>query len=169
MVQALETSNAIWKEFRDVSMEAYKANELLTVMLGKLKHKCPTRTTTGTGQLPPFTFANTGLPSDPPTTFPRDDIRPEHSAAMTLGLLSSGGVASSSVPMFDRGFSPTPSGNVAMSDASSGLTPGYAPEAAVGDPTASLFTMLGQQGNLLDMPANFEWVGRCSLENTMSG
>ncbi len=67
---ALETSCNIWKTMTDVSMEAFKASELLTVMLEHF-HALPAQ------QAPLF----------PSAAGPVND---EQNAAMTLGLLQSG-------------------------------------------------------------------------------
>ena len=197
MILALETSNSIWKELRDQSLEAYKANEVLTVMLEKLKHTRPSRGTLSATVPLLFPFANgdakvgtttaasaeggLGASVDPTVgqvqAFTQGEIKPEHSAAMTLELLSSGGVNSSgpaastgmeSTLLFDHGFSPTPMGHLPINDTTSGPTLNYGSGSdanvnVVGDPTASLFTMFGQHGNMMDMPANFDWVSHFCL------
>ena len=197
MILALETSNSIWKELRDQSIEAYKANKVLTVMLEKLKHTHPSRgTLAATVPLPlPFTNGDatvgttvaasaeggSGALVDPTVgqgqNFTQGEIKPEHSAAMTLGLLSSGGVNSSgpaastgmgTTLLSDRSFLASSMGNLPINDTTPGLTLDYesssdANVSVVGDPTASLFTMFGQHGNMMGIPANFDWVSHfCS-------
>lgn len=162
MMQSLERANAIWQELRDQSIEAYKANETLTIMLRKLKNTC-TNGTTRAPDTTPFFFGGLGESGNEGTlNFTPGDIKPEHSAAMTLGMLSSGGVTSNQgATMFDRGYQSTPSRNIDMSN-SPGPMPNYTADptnSVPGDITASFYTGLGQAGNnLMDMPANFDWV-----------
>ena len=177
MMQALETSNTIWAELRDESMEAYKANEVLTVMLGKLTKRYPSASST-TAPAPSTSYAfasHGGYEDDRSATFVPDDSKPEHSAAMTLGMLSSGGVTSNTAAgVLDRraypsslsaGNTPTPmntdSPGFSMLNSYSAADP---MQAMTGDATSSsLFTMLGQQSsNMMDMPASYDWVGSLS-------
>ena len=77
MLQALEISQQIWKESQETSIEAYKASNIIGVMLEKLRSPLE-------------------KPAQGPTTsevfaqFDDANVKPEHSAAMTLGMLSSG-------------------------------------------------------------------------------
>ncbi|KAK1837329.1 hypothetical protein QBC39DRAFT_246275 [Podospora conica] len=83
MIRYLELTRDIWSGLGHTSMEAVKATSILDIMLAKIKRP-----------------GSTDQP--PPTTHPlfpgssNDDMRPEHSAAMTLGMLSGGGVATPS-------------------------------------------------------------------------
>ncbi|KAI9780619.1 MAG: hypothetical protein M1835_004455 [Candelina submexicana] len=119
MMEALEMSKSIWEESQDHSMEAYKASKSLIVMLDKLK-----RTSTGNAI---SRQAQTPFPPSgrAPLVFPQEDSKPEHSAAMTLGMLSNGGVAPSAATMYERGFPTTAGGETAMGDASAGMTSQY--------------------------------------------
>lgn len=163
MLQALERSNAIWQELQDQSIEAYKANKTLTIMLQKVKNASVNGTSRAPDIASPFSFgALGGLGNEATSNFASDDIKPEHSAAMTLGMLSSGGVTSNAAAaMFDRGYQSTPSRNIGLAN-SPGPTPNYHTDptnSVSNDLNASLFTGLGQQGNNpMDMPANFDWV-----------
>ncbi|KAI9790179.1 MAG: hypothetical protein M1816_005379 [Peltula sp. TS41687] len=166
MLQALEKSNAIWQELQDQSMEAYKANKTLTVMLRKLKNVFVNGNAKAPDRASPFSFASLGGIGGNERTpnFASEDIKPEHSAAMTLGMLSSGGVtsnAAAAAALFDRGYQSTPSRNLVLGN-SPGFTPNYITDptnSVSGDINASLFAGLGQQGNnLMDMPATFDWV-----------
>ncbi|KAH8657045.1 fungal-specific transcription factor domain-containing protein [Tricladium varicosporioides] len=152
MLKALETSLSIWNESRDTSMEAYKASQVLGIMLEKLK--CPSKQ------------------ADPPTTAEAfaqfDEAKPEHSAAMTLGMLS-GGLTPNSAAMFGS-MSQSPGGtnygamDLRMTDTTgTGLTP-YAqndtnPFANMNS-VASPFSVFNNPGGgtaMMDMPANLDW------------
>ncbi|KAF2132989.1 hypothetical protein P153DRAFT_382610 [Dothidotthia symphoricarpi CBS 119687] len=97
MLAAEETAVNIWGSLKDHSMEAYKAHMTLSVMVNELKTDRMTRQTQ-----PAFPSA----PSLFPVPAPMDDsnVAPEHSAAMTLGMLSTGGMASSSANMFEQRY-----------------------------------------------------------------
>lgn len=165
MMQALEAANVIWREYRDQCYEAYKANELITVMLERLT-KPGTRTAAmSPDALSPFSFGGLGgLGDEASPSFAHDDGKPEHTAAMTLGMLSSGGVppgSAAAAAMYDRSYPFSPSRNLPVTD-SPGPTLNYPADpaqSASGDFNASLVSMLGQPSNqLMDMPANFDWV-----------
>jgi len=158
MLQALETSQQIWKESQETSMEAYKASNIIGVMLEKLR--CPQ-----------------GKPAEGPTTsevfaqFDDANLKPEHSAAMTLGMLS-GGLSPNSAAIFNSALQ-SPRGtsyNFDMSmggdssGASTGLTPNFG--ADVANPFTSLnsvaspFSVFGNAGSgtgMMDVPANLDW------------
>merc|ERR1711964_793417 len=125
MLAALETSQSIWKESAESSMEAYKASGVLGIILEKLKmtEKKDRPTTTEV-------FAQVD----------EDSLRPEHSAAMTLGMLS-GGLTPNSAAMFN-----------AMAQ-----SPG-------GTRYSGMDTNMGQSSNntgsgigMMDVPGNLDW------------
>lgn len=99
MMQAVEHCIIIWESVRDQSMEAYKASVTLRVMVEKLKahqggQKAPTpypqqQPGLSYQRAPNFGMFPNGNVSDVNT----DDLPPEQSAAMTLGMLSSGGMS----------------------------------------------------------------------------
>lgn len=94
MMRALETSQSIWNETVDTSMEAYKASNIIGIILEKLKATSP------------------APPSEPTTAevFARfDEEKPEHSAAMGLGMLS-GGLSPNSAAAFNAMMSQSPRG-----------------------------------------------------------
>ncbi|KAI9722611.1 MAG: hypothetical protein M1812_001542 [Candelaria pacifica] len=119
MMEALETSKSIWEESQDRSIEAYKASKSLSVMLDKLKCN-PTGNANGRQAQTPFKSSGGA-----PLPFPPEDSKPEHSAAMTLGMLSNGGVAPNAATMYERGFPTTPGGGTTMGDASVGIASQY--------------------------------------------
>ena len=163
MIRAIEVSNDIWKETRDQSIEAYKASSILTVILDKMSRLQGA----GRPQQNPFPFPGMGAPSMGTTTdgqaygAPAEE-KPEHSAAMTLGMLSNGGMTPNSATLFNSGaFGSNVNGNTSMGDIqASGLTPNYSMEdAANGIPAApSPLSFLGNAGLGGDMPANLDWV-----------
>ncbi|KAF4633065.1 hypothetical protein G7Y89_g5061 [Cudoniella acicularis] len=159
MLKALETSQEIWKQSAETSMEAYKASNILGIMLEKLK--CPK-----------------GQPAEGPTTtteafaqFDEDNLRPEHSAAMTLGMLS-GGLTPNSAAMFGS-TAQSPGGtryanmdmSMADSSGSTGLTPNnfameninpFAAMNSVASPF-SVFNNASSGTGMMDVPANLDW------------
>ena len=99
VLNALDTAIAIWEGLKDQSMEAYKAHALLSIMLEQLKQHRANQMQQGMAAYAP--------------TMAMDDanVAPEHSAAMTLGMLSSGGLATNSANMFDTRY-PAPMNNM---------------------------------------------------------
>jgi hypothetical protein len=81
LVRALEESRDVWMGNRDLSMEAYKASELLNVLLYHIK-------------LPysPSQPQNAPLPAGNPQS--QGSNNDEQNAAMTLGMLQAGGLGS---------------------------------------------------------------------------
>ncbi|RDW95299.1 hypothetical protein BP5796_01062 [Coleophoma crateriformis] len=158
MLKALETSQEIWKGSSETSMEAFKASRILGIMLEKLNNARQAR-------------------QDGPTTsaevfaqFDEENLKPEHSAAMTLGMLS-GGLSPNSAAVFNNlGQSPggTRYGNLdmTMNDASgsTGLTPNYGLDStnpfsnfnSVASPF-SIFNNAESGQGMMDMPANLNW------------
>ena len=119
MLQSLEISQQIWNESAEESMEAYKASNILKIMLETIK------------------TPKASKPHDPATTevfaqFDQDNLKPEHSAAMTLGMLS-GGLSPNSAAIFNN-MGQSPRGtfypnnyDITMGETSSstGLTPNF--------------------------------------------
>ena len=81
LLRALEESRDIWTGLRDESMEAYKASEVLNVLLAQLR--LPNGALQGRNDQPQYGVANQNGVQDHPDE--------KQNAAMTLGLLSSGG------------------------------------------------------------------------------
>ncbi|KAF3040151.1 hypothetical protein E8E12_009278 [Didymella heteroderae] len=119
MLDAIDTAVGIWEGLKDHSMEAYKAYTTLSVMLSQLKKDRTARQAQGS-----FSSASTF-----PTNTPMDDanVAPEHSAAMTLGMLSTGGMTPNSANMFEQRYPPSMANllNDPLPQQSSGLTPNY--------------------------------------------
>ncbi|KAL8909983.1 MAG: hypothetical protein Q9171_004716 [Xanthocarpia ochracea] len=163
MIRALETSIDIFKETRDTSMESYKASEILTIMINKTKNHVQGTSVSGSRQAPmtPFPFpsmanGNTTSPYGPPQM----EDKPEHSAAMTLGMLSSGGLTpNSSAALYNNHGNGYPSTtNMENVQQSSGLTPNYSMEQAPnGIPSAPSPFSFMTGGLQSDMPVNLDW------------
>jgi hypothetical protein len=129
MMAALQRSKEIWDESRDVSMEAWKASNVIGVMLSKLLMQAP------------------GIEDTPSANFePADE---KQNAAMTLGLLSSGmspmnpGPPPFTDPMFKMSDSPM----------GTGMGTGAAEIPGALSPFSSMF------GQMPDMQVNLDWVG----------
>ncbi|CAI6332154.1 unnamed protein product [Periconia digitata] len=97
MLDAIETAVGIWDGLKDGSMEAYKAHSTLNVMLNQLKEHHATRQHQRS-----FPAASSTFPA--PSPMDDSNVAPEHSAAMTLGMLSSGGMTPNSANMFDTRY-----------------------------------------------------------------
>ena len=158
MIQALELSNDIWTETRDQSMESYKASEILTVMIKKLKY-CGHHPKNHQSQNP-YLFSN--LAENPVTYRSQVEEKPEHSAAMTLGMLSNGGMTTNTSARFNGSYPSMASNNISLGETQlSGQTPGYPMEqSTAGTASTSIpFTFLGTGNPMLEMPpANLDWV-----------
>lgn len=168
MIRALEVSQEIFREMNDKSMESYKASEVLTVMLEKLKYRSNQKIhRPPQGMFPGF--AGAFIPGlDSSTAFGHQmEEKPEHSAAMTLGMLSNGGMTPNSAALFNGAYPPGSGNNASISDVQpSGLTPNYPMEQTVNGsaPAASPFSFLANGNPMVDMPpVNLDWV--CNLLN----
>jgi hypothetical protein len=162
MLDAMETAVNIWEGLKDHSMEAYKAHTTLSVMLNQLKADRPTRQPQHNG----FQAATSAFPQ--PSPMDESNVAPEHSAAMTLGMLSTGGITPNSANMFEQRYPASMANllNDPIPHQSTGLTPQYnvaasgpGPENAP-SPFSNLFGANLFQN--LDLPPtdNLNWV-RC--------
>ena len=149
MITMIEASRDIWNDQKDRMMEAFKAFHILNVMLEKIntmRAQHAARLAQGA-----FSYAAPGSQSSQYSP-PQDDEKPEHSAAITLGMLSSGGLSTGPFP-------PTPTSNstATMTDVpSTGLTPNFAMEqaqAAGQSPFNNFFS-----GASVEAPINLDWV-----------
>ena len=125
MIRALEVSLDIWKETSDQSIEAYKASAILTIMLKKMRSSRPQR---GRGTQNSFPFPSSSSTAENSQTFDAPvEEKPEHSAAMTLGMLSSGGIGPNNSTQFNGGAFPTTTADSSMNNVQTnmGLTPGF--------------------------------------------
>lgn len=127
MIAALEQSKAIWTELKDKSMDAYKASGVLGVMLDNIK-------ATRQDQSNPMF-----------NTDPQDE---KQNAAMTLGLLSSGGLPSPNAPN-STAFEPKSHTENLLGMSNSDGMAANAP---------SPFSMFGATGQLQDANMSLDWV-----------
>lgn len=190
MMQAVEHCITIWEGVRDQSMEAYKASVALRVMVEKLKtHQERQRSglqyAQPAQQLPyPQRTQNFGMfPNGIVADVNTDDLPPEQSAAMTLGMLSSGGM--SPAPGFGANNTQMTSNaekqtypsmaallNEPMTDRT-GLTPQYSgpdPSSINGNgmtgAASPMSQMLAQSGNFMGMDGmgtDIDWVRQTDL------
>jgi hypothetical protein len=120
MLDAIETAVGIWDGLKDHSMEAYKAHTTLSVMLAQLKKDRLSRQSQGS-----FSSAASMFPVN--ATMDDANVAPEHSAAMTLGMLSTGGISSNSANMFEQRYPASMANllNDPTPQQSTGLTPQF--------------------------------------------
>ena len=162
MFGAIERAVLIWETLKDQSMEAYKASAVLKVMLDKLKNHQVLRQQLHNN----FSFSSSanGVAAD-------GHVAPEHSAAMTLGMMSTG-MTPDAMGMYDRGYMPQ------QTQTTTGLTPQTASDPpqsvrgssvmtpmAGGTPFSNLFgpNFGGFEGFDLP-PTGLDWVSPCPLE-----
>ena len=189
MMHAVEQCIMIWDSVKEISMEAYKASIALRVMLDKLKamFSQPSRmhNVQVAGQSvsnPTFRPSFGAFPNGNISDLQTDDLPPEQSAAMTLGMLSSGGMSPG--PNFNMnlgGGQGNSGGEKSCYPASmagllneplperTGLTPGYSgPDAGgqnVGGAASPFTQMFGQSGNFMGMEGlggDIDWVSLLS-------
>lgn len=157
MLDAIETAVGIWDGLKEHSMEAYKAHATLNVMLSQLKEHQATRQ-----QQRPFSSTSPTFQTSP---MDEANVAPEHSAAMTLGMLSTGGMTPNSANMFETRYPANMANllNDPVPQQSSGLTPNFngatsGPENAP-SPFSNLFGAgLGFQNMDLPSTDNIDWV-----------
>ncbi|KAK3724881.1 hypothetical protein LTR37_000929 [Vermiconidia calcicola] len=178
MLKAVEHTITIWEEVREQSMEAYKASTALKVMFDKLTtHQAQQNMLQGeqrqqqpAANAVPRGHPNFGaFPNGTMSDINTDDMPPEQSAAMTLGMLSSGGMSPNS--NFNMNMNQMGSGaekqsypaslagllNQPLPEQRTGLTPGYSgqdpmPPGQSFTGAASPFTsMFGQGANFLGL------------------
>jgi hypothetical protein len=123
MIRALELSQSIWNESKDTSMEAYKASNIIGIVLEKVKNNASSSTN-------PASSASASVPPEqtPASTadvFAQfDEEKPEHSAAMGLGMLS-GGLSPISGAAFNSMMAQSPRGtNYGATSAAGGFDVG---------------------------------------------
>jgi hypothetical protein len=160
MFRALETTQKIWNESSDISIEAYKAANIITLMLDKVRRQAR-------APQPPVESRTT---QEMFASFD-DNLQPEHSAAMTLGMLSTGGLTPNTAAMFNGGIL-SPGGtkynnidmNMADGTTGTGMTPNYGMDMSnlnsAASPFSQVFGNMGS-GTGMDIPNNLDWV--CTL------
>lgn len=162
MIRALEVSNDIWKETKDQSMESYKASEILTIIIDKMKNRGPAgRPASSLFPFPSMANANSmSSPYPVPPQQARMEEKPEHSAAMTLGMLSSGGLTPNSAALFNNqngnGYA---TNNTNMNEMQgSGLNPSYSSMEQAASGISSAPSPFSFMTGGADTPVNLDWV-----------
>ncbi|KAF7945277.1 hypothetical protein EAE96_010055 [Botrytis aclada] len=157
MLKAVETSQSIWSETVEESMESFKASKTLNIILDKLK---ASRNPAANASATPMST------TDAFSQFDDENLKPEQSAAMTLGMLS-GGLSPNSAAMFNSMGQSSGYTNMDLNmdgSGGTGLTPypldnNLNPFANM-NAGSSPFSMFGNTGNapgVMDLPANLDW------------
>jgi hypothetical protein len=160
MIKTLEDVGDIWSNLSQESVEAFKAWNILRIMLEKIKNPEPT---------PAGTCAPPAQAENLFGNFGSGDMQPEHTAAITLGMLS-GGLA-------PNGSFQSP-GGTAYPNLDLGMTMGtgaglsstldFQPDVGGANNEASpfsMFTNLGSNSNMA-LDQNFDWVSWLQLEQS---
>ncbi|KAM7214679.1 Fungal specific transcription factor domain containing protein [Rhypophila decipiens] len=157
MISSLELTRDIWKGLADGSMEAVKASNILEIMLQKIKSPSPSK-------VAPASQPEVTMEGDVFGTTSSSVAQSEHSAAVTLGMLSGGMTPNTAAP-FNAVQSPGGTSypslgmDIGMSGpgVGSGMTPDFSGEALGGTGAASPFSMFNSMsGNNVDF-GNFDW------------
>jgi len=163
MVSCLEKTRDIWEGLADGSVEAFKAFNILRIVLGKIKQ--PSSSPTLSPPDDPAAAASSLLKTNMFSSEPSADMQPEHSAAMTLGMLS-GGMTPNTAALFGTVHSPGGTAYPAIDPALSGAgdTTGLSPPDFQSDLLAGFNTagsplsMFNTMGDSMDFTSNFDWV-----------
>ncbi|KAG7134198.1 Trichosetin biosynthesis cluster transcription factor TF23 like protein [Verticillium longisporum] len=146
MIGNLELTRDVWKGLADTSMEAFKASKVLEIMLEKIRSPEPSEPIPeGTD---PFAEADTS-----------QDMHPEHSAAVTLGMLSGGMTPNTAAVLasMQQADSQTTFGDVDFGmSGGTGMTPNFPQDIDMNVPQ-SPFSMFGNLEAGGDLMANFDW------------
>lgn len=184
MLNAVEHCITIWEVVREHSMEAFKASAALRVMVDKLKahreqqqymEQLPESQREAAQRLQNFkgrghpTFG--AFPNGNFADVNPDDLPPEQSAAMTLGMLSSGGMSPNSNFGMNLENKAYPASMAGMLNETipvrTGLTPQYSGPDTSGQTLAGaaspFSSMFGQGGNFVGMDGlggDIDWVSQ---------
>ncbi|KAM0571626.1 hypothetical protein ACHAP9_003356 [Verticillium nonalfalfae] len=146
MIGNLELTRDVWKGLADTSIEAFKASKVLEIMLEKIRSPEPSEPIPeSTG---PFAEADTS-----------QDMHPEHSAAVTLGMLSGGMTPNTAAVLasMQQADSQTTFGDVDFGmSGGTGMTPNFPQDIDMNVPQ-SPFSMFGNLEAGGDLMANFDW------------
>lgn len=164
MISSLELTRDIWKGLADTSMEALKASNTLEIMLQKIKSSSDAEGSMSPPRGPVAAVSGTAGPAE---------LKLEHSAAVTLGMLSSGttpGLSASfntmqAPPGTTYGtLEPSPDSTTAGTGTSTagmgGLSAYEFPTTMLGlDGTPSPLSMFDNMASgTVDFPGDFDWV-----------
>ncbi|EXJ78104.1 hypothetical protein A1O3_09265 [Capronia epimyces CBS 606.96] len=150
LIRALEESRDVWLANRDFSIEAYKASELLNVLIYHIKLPSSPSNPQHT-QIPPGTRQGPGSSND------------EQTAAMTLGMLQAGGLSSTG-----QGANLTQTGspggqwdkpgfNAGFAAAGESINPGLFGAITANGPSAFPAGLLGGAIGELGQGMNLDW------------
>ncbi|KAI0490165.1 fungal-specific transcription factor domain-containing protein [Xylaria cf. heliscus] len=147
MTKTLEDVRDIWSNLSQESVEAFKAWNILRIMLEKIKN--PEESAVGTAE-------TTSQMETPFGNMESTEMQPEHTAAMTLGMLSGG--------MTPNGSFQSPGGTTYPNlDLGAGMSltpiPDFQPDIGAVNNAASPFSMFTNLGNANNMALdqNFDW------------
>lgn len=153
MIRAIEAAQKIWQGLADSSMEAVKANNIISIMLEKI-----------------------GKPTDKPSPEQASidmfsgELPPEESAAMTLGMMSSGGLTPNTAAAFGAantiqspGGTTYPAIDPGIMGERTGMTPDFSGDLGMA-PSSPFSSMFGALGNTMGMGQNFDWVSSVCAE-----
>ncbi|KAK6342808.1 hypothetical protein TWF718_008194 [Orbilia javanica] len=161
MLKVLERACHIYSSFPD-NLEVAKAHALLSHLIEKVKAKFYARnrpSDNSSTQSPPDNyspFSGQPMSTTPEPSSAKDS---EHSAALTLGMLSSGGVTPlSSAPSVLAGFTTAPAAVPMQDFGKTGLTPLYQPASPSGANSVPL-SFFGQGMGIMgiDGPSSLGW------------
>ncbi|KAI9677916.1 MAG: hypothetical protein M1829_002413 [Trizodia sp. TS-e1964] len=163
MISALDVSRNIWKELSDESLIAYKASEMLTVMLKSLdglNRTVPLHGTINLDQRATSSFPHTRPARKDPMEISEEESKPEHSAAMTLGMMSSGGLTPNTASFFSNQQFGLLSPPMNMNPATNVLEEHTSDQdiSFMGGPGSSPFPFMGPSGtSMMDISTNLDW------------
>ncbi|KAM0332229.1 hypothetical protein ACHAQA_002505 [Verticillium albo-atrum] len=144
MLGNLELTRDVWKGLADTSIEAFKAYKVLNIMLEKIRSPEPAA---------PFPEGTDPFSADDPA----QDMHPEHSAAVTLGMLSGGMTPNTAAVLATMQPEQGTFGDVDYGmTGGTGMTPNFPQDIDMNVPQ-SPFSMFGNLEAGGDLMANFDW------------
>ena len=158
MMGALENARVIWNELKDKYLEAFKAFSIVGVMLQKIQAiRAQTAARMAQGA---FQYAASAAGKQAGAGFQSEDEKPEHSAAITLGMLSSGGPGEwkpEPYPLTPQSNANSAGGG-STGQSTTGLTPNFPVDTAMGGAANAPSPLNFFNGLSGEMPGNVDWV-----------
>lgn len=160
MLASIEQVVRIWEGLRDQSMEALKASTILSVMLDKLRSHTALRAQLSKN----FSFVSQGG-----GVAPDQNLTQDHSAAIALGMMSSGMTPETMSGMYGQGYqqqqqqqqrtglTPQPTSSQEQQQQQQ-QQPGLATQPAPVDGFANLFSGMGTFPGFDQAQGNWDWV-----------
>lgn len=163
MISSLELTIDIWRGLVNISIEAVKASNVLEVMLAKIKSSDGTNES----RITPEVAMRTGFFGSADAAA----LQPEHTAAMTLGLLSSGATPNAASAYnavqspggttyapFELGLKSMDAGSIGLG-AGIGTTPDFSNATLAMDGVQSPLSVFNNMTSAgMDFGTNFDWV-----------